>query len=107
MIEIDFEGKLRAMMEGKPDSANPVMQAITELLKGEKLGQGMLEAMIQAAQVLEMTDHYEQAGQAYAAIAEAFKNHEDKQVAEQAAKALPQAGGVSRCSANPSPSKAC
>ena len=86
VIELDFEGKLRAMMEGKANSVAPVTQAIAELLKGEQPGPGMLEAVVQASQLLEMTDNYEQALQTYAAIETAFQNHEDKNLAEQAAK---------------------
>jgi thiol-disulfide isomerase/thioredoxin len=81
-VELGLPGKLRAVLMGEPDSAPPLMEALTTLLQEDAPGEYLLNVVSQLAQMLERTGHHAEAGRAYLLMEEAYKEHPEKMLAE-------------------------
>jgi len=84
VLELDYNGKLRAMMLDEPDSIAPVVEIVQTLLSGNSPGSLALSTAAQAAQLMEIKDHYQEAGELFTLIETAYKNHPNEQLAKQA-----------------------
>jgi len=84
LIELDFDGKLRAVMSDEPDSIAPVVEVVQSLLSGDSPGDFALSTAAQAAQLLEIKDHYQATGEVLTLIETAYKDHPNEQLAKQA-----------------------
>lgn len=84
LMELDFDGKLRAIVLDEPNSIAPVVEIIQTLLSGDKRGDSALSAAARAAQLLEMKGHYQEASQLLTLIETAYKDHPDEQLAKYA-----------------------
>jgi thiol-disulfide isomerase/thioredoxin len=84
-IEVGLNAKLDDLMASKPDSVQPVMDALRTLLAAEEPGRYLLELSSQVSQLLEISGHYAEAGQAMDMIEKAYRAHPDKQLVQQAA----------------------
>ncbi len=84
IIEVGLDERLRDVLMNRPDSEEPVLAAITELLADADINLGILSELAQAAQFLEMSDRYPLAGEVWERIEAAYRDHPDEELAEQA-----------------------
>lgn len=82
--ELDLDRKLQAMLSDQPDSAPPVLDALTKLLAAGTPGEYVLNVAAQIAQLLEISGNYALAGQAFELLEKTFQNHADADLANQA-----------------------
>jgi len=82
--ELDLEGKLRALLTGQPNSAQPVLDVLTKLLAGPSPGEYALAVTSQIAQLLEISGNNKEAGEAFALLEKSYENHPDPSLAAQA-----------------------
>lgn len=85
VAEMGFDTKLRAMMEGRPESVAPVKEILKTVLSEENPGRVPLAAAAYAAQILERSSHYQDLGEVLTMIENAYKDHPVKEQAAQAA----------------------
>ena len=82
--ELDLDGKLRALLTGQPNSAQPVLDVLKALLEAATPGEYVLTVVSQVAQLLEISGNYKEATEAFTLLETKYKDHADKALAEQA-----------------------
>ncbi len=82
---LELNTKLPALLAGEPGSVDAVMANLKELLGGDLLNETVLTMTSQVGQILEMSGNYQEAGETFVLIENAFKNNADPRLAEQAA----------------------
>lgn len=82
--ELDLDGKLRSLVTGQPNSAQPVLDVLKALLGGPSPGEYALTVVSQVAQLLEISGNYKEAAEAFTLLENTYKNHPDAAVAKQA-----------------------
>ena len=83
--EMDLDEKLRSLLTGQPDSAQPVLDVLKAILGGQSLGEYALAVSSQLAQLLEISGNHHEAGEAFTLLEKAFENHPDPSLSKQAA----------------------
>lgn len=83
-VEMDLDGKLRALLTNQPDSAGPVMEVMKAMLGGEAPGEYALAVTSQIAQLLEVSGNYGEASEAFALLEKSYENHPDASLSAQA-----------------------
>jgi thiol-disulfide isomerase/thioredoxin len=82
--ELDLDGKLRALLTGQPNSAQPVLEVLKALLGGEAPGEYALNVVSQVAQLLEISGNYKEATEAFTLLESKYKDHPNQELAKQA-----------------------
>jgi thiol-disulfide isomerase/thioredoxin len=82
---LELNIKIPALLAGEAGSVEAVMGNLKELLGGDILDPTVLNMTSQVGQMLELTGNYQQAGEAFAMIENAFKDNADPSLAAQAA----------------------
>jgi thiol-disulfide isomerase/thioredoxin len=83
-VELDLDGKLRALLTGQPDSAQPVFDVFKAMLGSPSPGEYALAVTSQIAQLLEVSGNYKEAGEAFTLLEKTYENHADSSLAAQA-----------------------
>ena len=82
LAELDFDNKLKAMMEGRPDAVAPVKEVLQTLLSQESPGELPLGVAAHVAQTMEMDHHYQDLAEVQTLIENAYKEHPEKRLAD-------------------------
>jgi len=82
--ELDLDGKLRALLTGQPNSAQPVLDVLKGLLDAATPGEYALSVVAQVAQLLEISGNYKEATEAFTLLETKYKDHANQALAEQA-----------------------
>jgi thiol-disulfide isomerase/thioredoxin len=82
--ELDLDGKLRALLTGQANSAQPVLDVLQALLGGAAPGEYALNVVAQVAQLLEISGNYKEATEAFTLLETKYKDHANQELAKQA-----------------------
>ncbi|HND55140.1 MAG TPA: TlpA disulfide reductase family protein, partial [Pirellulaceae bacterium] len=93
LIDVGLDKKREAVLTGEPNANEELLGAVRQLLS-DKPGPATLERLSALAQDFEFNRNYDLSGQIYTSIGEAYKSHEDKEIAERAGKMI--VGGQKR-----------
>lgn len=84
ITELGFAEKLNDAMVDKPNAIVSLLDVVRKLLGGPNPGSSVLAATAEAAQYLEITQHYQEASAIYQMIGDAYKNHADGNLVQRA-----------------------
>jgi thiol-disulfide isomerase/thioredoxin len=86
LVQLDFRGKLTALMSEKPDpkAADEVVAAVQTLLSDKDAAAMELSVAAQTADILERTEHYEAAKQVIELVSTRFADAKDEKLASEA-----------------------
>ncbi|MCH7729494.1 MAG: redoxin family protein, partial [Planctomycetes bacterium] len=76
-----LEPKLQAVLEDKEDAVAELQQWIKDTITSKPTHNATFKLVTQALQILEITGNYEIALESYTSVGEAFKDHEDADLA--------------------------
>jgi thiol-disulfide isomerase/thioredoxin len=88
LVAADFQNKLQEALEDTPGAMEQLMDVIRKLLGAQRPGRAVYETIAQAAQYLEFTQHYGESAEIFTLVAEKYKDHPDKELAQEAMTAV-------------------